>query len=550
MMITIVGNILNMDNAHLVEYKMKNYSYAFRYMYQRLRKNLDENLVQEIKERFNFNINEYRSLEIQIKSFLNTLRTIEKKRKKRIEDLAEVLDNAEKEKLSKRKKCKIYNKIKFLERSIKNQPVFGGRALLQKITRECNKAVRDEDVILKLKSEYTKRRLLPIYAVGEVSKNGNRFFKLGQISEGKVKYAPCKKEVCNIEFKIPHNKVEDFKTLQELAMSKQIPVTISLNKEKITFSFDEKVLRGRVADLKEARTEVKKSLIGVTDKAMRECIAKAIHRRYYEELRQRNLEGKLERRCVAIDLNPTNIGYSILDVNKLGNVKVVEAGVLKFDKLAKRLKVSSDSEKQLKQNQKRKYELTIALKKLFAIAKHYKCSVFVMEKLEFDGKDVKLLGKIGSREFRRKINGIWNRCLIVNIINRRCNEEGVELREVIPCYTSFIGNIQYSYYDSTNASIEIGRRGMTRGIEGKLYPPISDVDVCTMEAKFGIDVIHGTITKWAEAYKLSQSHCENKVDFECRLRASYDDLPKGGYCMMSISSRLSKTNRIVFNLIC
>ena len=145
------------------------------------------------------------------------------------------------------------------------------------------------------------------------------------------------------------------------------------------------------------------------------------------------MAGKIEKRCLAIDLNPTNIGYSVLDRTDDGDFGLSE---------------------------------------------------------ETD---------YSTREFRRKVNNLWNRSLLENIITRRCNETGIELIKTNPVYTSFIGNMRHPYADATNASIEIGRRGLHRYTKGAFYPSMDVGSLSTVEAeKFGADASGETCSSWVE----------------------------------------------------
>ena len=136
--------------------------------------------------------------------------------------------------------------------------------------------------------------------------------------------------------------------------------------------------------------------------------------------------------------------------------------------------------------------------------------------------------------------------MIINIIKRRCNEKGIILEEVNPCYSSFIGNIQYGYIDSVNASIEIGRRGLLKYVSGTFYPHITEDDIHTMVSKFGIDVEYNSSCNWVSMYKfLVQSF--NGIEFSQRLRTSLDNIRKDSYSKNSMSSYKSKTNYIKFN---
>ena len=124
--------------------------------------------------------------------------------------------------------------------------------------------------------------------------------------------------------------------------------------------------------------------------------------KYHREQENRMLVGKKANRYISIDMNPTNIG--VFDVLKGDEIKIIEVGEFDMSLLATRLGVASNHYKQLKQNDKRKYELTIVLKKIFNIANHYGCSRFVIEKLNIEYKD----GEEFSKEANRKIFGTKN----------------------------------------------------------------------------------------------------------------------------------------------
>ena len=135
--------------------------------------------------------------------------------------------------------------------------------------------------------------------------------------------------------------------------------------------------------------------------------------------------------------------------------------------------------------------------KLFAIACHYKCSVFGMEDLSFK-KD----NTAASRESNRKARNLWCRTLCEQLIEKRCNECGIELRKVNACYSSFIGNIQHNYVDATNASVEIGRRALLKFDKGTgLFPELRQEDMRTVEARFGPDAACGNADGWVRLYK-------------------------------------------------
>jgi len=262
--------------------------------------------------------------------------------------------------------------------------------------------------------------------------------------------------------------------------------------------------------------------------------------------------GKNPNRYVAVDLNPTNIGCSVLEkVDDKGNYKVINVWSYDFSCYFDKKGYASNDKRQKHYNNKRKYELTVALKQLFKIALHYDCSHFVMEDLNCKATD-KL-----SREANRKTRNLWCRDLTTNIITKRCNECGIELIEVNPCYSSFIGNIQHPYADSCSASVEIGRRGMYKYTKGmSFYPIVGTEDIGTLESMFGTDRddLCG-IGNWVAIYKSLKRSFDKKSDFEYRFRAGNVRSAEHSFSMCSCRSRVkvhefSPNNAASCNNIC
>ena len=196
-------------------------------------------------------------------------------------------------------------------------------------------------------------------------------------------------------------------------------------------------------------------------------------------------------------MNPTNIGYSILQKKDGGKYTIIHKGCFDLSRLCRKTGWASSDPRQKKMNNKRKYETSIIVKELFKLAMHFRCSSFIMEDLDIKDKAFNDM----SKEANRKNRNIWNREWISNIINRRCNETGICLVEINPCYTSFIGNIQHPYGDSCSASIEIGRRGLFKYTNGMFYPNITKEDIDTLESMFGSDALCSTDCNWVNMYK-------------------------------------------------
>ena len=539
-MITRKLKIVCCDDFNFIRDKVKNYSCAMRLICKMIDESADSNFITKFKERFKLTDIEYRSLIADAKAKITSMETNNENKKKKIEELNKRLLNTKD--LTKKEKYMIFNKIAFLNKSVNNNFVFGGRNLLQKITREYNKKTNKDDKLLKeYLAEYrSKRNGIPCLITGEANQKGNRFFDFSHLDNGKVIYKPFKGKKIEIGFKLPKKFKNDFLKLSEMTEKKEIPVTISLGLKYIYFIFDEEKLNGYAIDEIGRRADVSEIKKMRYPKDIEATKIKEIYKKYYDSQREKKLVGKIKDRCIAIDLNPTNIGFSIMDKMN-DNVKIIHCGWFDMDKLCVKTGKATHSKEQRHLNNKRKYELTVVLKKLFNIARHYKCSQFVMEDLDGDFENT-------NKETNRKVKNLWNRNLIENIIRRRCNEDGIILIKINPVYSSFIGNIQYGYIDAVNASIEIGRRGLFKYIKGTFYPYIKRKDLDTMEAKFGIDVSNSTSFDWVAMYKSLKDSFPNGNEFSHRLRTALNDMPRDRYSMLSMSSHHSLVNYTIFDI--
>ena len=81
-----------------------------------------------------------------------------------------------------------------------------------------------------------------------------------------------------------------------------------------------------------------------------------------------------------------------------------------------------------------------------------------------------------NKTSNRKNKLEFKKNFIFSIIKRRCNETGTVLREVNPCYSSFIGNLMYKEYDPIASSIEILRRGIGQYTKGFKLIPYFDIN--------------------------------------------------------------------------
>ncbi len=247
---------------------------------------------------------------------------------------------------------------------------------------------------------------------------------------------------------------------------------------------------------------------------------------------------------MSVDLNPDYIGYCVADKGIDGIEKIVEKGVIDFTQLHKKLSLSSDNSLSVRQNNKQKHEVSNALKKLFNIVTQYKCAYFVKENIDNIAKNEKL----ESKQANRKVKNIWHRCITEWQIEKRCITYGIELIEINPVYTSFIGNLMYDNFDATNAAIEICRRGMFKYNKGLFYPPITGTISDTMSTFFELQNIQikprdiqdfKDCVKWDKLFKIAS-------DNGLRWRWYWEKVEKP-YSVFSMNSAKSKVNFIVFN---
>jgi len=248
----------------------------------------------------------------------------------------------------------------------------------------------------------------------------------------------------------------------------------------------------------------------------------------YKKLEEELSVKKLKNRYCSIDMNPDGIGVSIFD-SKNDKQIFIEKFYIDYSKNNLNLKLSTNHELNLKQTNKRKAEILYSLSRLFEKLRHYRVYNFVMEELNFTDID-------GKKVNNRKINNVWNKDLIIRKIKKEICLSGMNLIEVNPIYTSFIGNIQHEEFDPIAASIEIGRRGSLKYKKGSFYPKILIKDIDTLELitnkKLLNDVQDLNDLNWKLLYK-------NYAKFRWRR-----SLKKFNYSKIRIGNKLSKTKLI------
>lgn len=175
-------------------------------------------------------------------------------------------------------------------------------------------------------------------------------------------------------------------------------------------------------------------------------------------------------RYLGIDLNPSNIGISIIENNNILYTKEYS-----FDSIVKEIlnsKISSDSKKSKHLQSKLNHELIQISKDIESLLKYWKFNFVFIEDLKFKQKDAGL-----GKTFNRITKNLWKRNKFIDNLKKRITFFGCKTFNVNPAYSSFIGNIQHAYSDPINASIEIARRGYEVIIEKnkKFYPDLNNV---------------------------------------------------------------------------
>ena len=284
--------------------------------------------------------------------------------------------------------------------------IFGGKKLF---LERCKNKITSE--------EFKLKKLIPLYSVGQAFYSGNVKFQI--LSKNCILFKPSRDSHFNLKISLKkRNKYNSYlKKLIELQEQKRIPITYSLDLEFIYIRFEHTAIK----------------------------IPKKTR--------------KIKNRIFAIDMNPNEIGYSIIDWKNDSEFKLVKAGSVSLKSLLdeeKNYNVSPDSKIAKYFVDKRQYETYKVAHFLTRKANQYKCEIFALENLSINSKNYEK-----GRKLNRLINNQWNRNKLVNIIRKQCDYFGLYFHEAAPDYSSFIGNMLYrklNLPDYCLASIEISRR--------------------------------------------------------------------------------------------
>lgn len=320
---------------------------------------------------------------------------------------------------------------------------FGGKELFKKLSQK--KISKDE---------WKRKRLFPIMSQGEQNGKGNRLFKL-DFENRKIYFNLDRKNKFEIDINWNYHKnyLYELNAIDKLTKQKKIAISIEMDLEYVYFTFDESKIYS---------------------------------------IPERN--DLLQKRILGIDMNPNYIGWNISEF-KDEEQYILKTGIYKIKDLTQNLKISSSHKKSKWQNNKRKFELIEIAKNIVHITNHWKC-----KKISIEDLNIKHTNKNQGKNFNRLSNNKWNRNEFISSLRKFCYLNGIELVEVNPRYSSFIGNLLYSKYpDMIAASCEIARRGYFKYIKGKFYPDLITNENISNRWK---DAKYWMYNNWVELYDI------------------------------------------------
>ena len=160
----------------------------------------------------------------------------------------------------------------------------------------------------------------------------------------------------------------DIQRLQRLAENNEIPITVRLGRHKVHLSFDTEILYGYGFDTKAFNIAVKEN--PDVDKTI-------IRQEFFKEQESRKLDGKIVNRVAGFDLNPSELGFSVVDVDENGEVvNIVFHHAYYVGHYVNKKKMSR------RDRNKYYYELVMCIKDAFKHCVHYKVSMVSVEELK------------------------------------------------------------------------------------------------------------------------------------------------------------------------
>ncbi|MEK6832524.1 MAG: hypothetical protein AABY32_00625 [Nanoarchaeota archaeon] len=270
--------------------------------------------------------------------------------------------------------------------------------------------------------EYRENRLMPFYIDGDKLHKGNRKFRLDIIENNRILFRPNK----DTEFVIQLPKLNKknkyiLYLLEELCNNNKIAFTCELTNDWISITYDENILK--------------------------------IERKHF-----------VEDRILSIDYNPNYVGFTVCDYDKENNQIIIYKEIISIKEIndINTKGLSSEDKKNIYKNNKRKYEVFQINKHLIQLCLHYQVEYLVFEKLDIESSD-----KGKGRRYNKLCNNMWLIGKTIENIKKLCNIYDIKYIDILPHYSSFVGQFQNEKdFDSVAASLELGRRG---NLYSKIY---------------------------------------------------------------------------------
>ena len=307
------------------------------------------------------------------------------------------------------------------------------------------------------KEEFKENRLRPLIIQGQKAYKGNRHIRLDIIENNRIliKIKTEDKFYINLPKLKSSNKIQLHK-LEELCKENKSKYTVRLTDGYICIIFEE-----------------------IIDKV--------------------DYNSK-SNRVLGIDLNPENIGISVVEFDKKDNFKVLNKTVIDLTEL---------NECSIG---KKHFELFEINKRIINTAKSFNCGKLSMEDLSIRTSD---LGK--GKIINKLCNNDWLRDKLVQNLEKRCKLNNIEFVEVHPAYSSFVGNLNYgddTTSDMVASSIEIARRGYKKYEKGWFYPRLINVKDLPNHWKKEVNLSYSTWKELFNIIKKSKMLYRFPLDFE------------------------------------
>lgn len=339
------------------------------------------------------------------------------------------------------------------------------------------------------KDEFSKKRMFPIYAIGQCNCHGNRLFKI--VDTHTIIFKSDMEHHIKLTLKnVGKNREKQLLKLIELQKANSISLTYELDLDHVYIIFDNSIFENHRYQIKKDRT-------------------------------------------MQIDVNPNYVGWSVTDWKHDYNFHLVASGMFSLKPLndyENHLAVSSISNESKYITNKRKHEVIEIAKELFKLCKYYRCEVFAIEDLCMKSSS---LNK--GKKLNRLINGQWCRNLLFQQIRKRVLSSSTTLVDVQPQYSSIIGNLVNRHLelpDPVLTSIEIGRRGYEFSCQyifkrrqpekTVVFPKLETVKKSIIQSleELGIDVPE--FNNWNELLSVVK---KSKVKYRFPLLSKYESTP-------------------------